>query len=130
VDRVPGRLTGKPRHRQGHQHPVQPIPTRKLRYFSRLPNDTAFDLVTLDRLEQRLEVSFANAVIALALDELEEHRSQLGRGENPQQQARLAGDVIVRMRSTLAGAPTIRLGIPCLGAPRSSLDIRTGTVAL
>ena len=34
----------------------------------------ATHLVALDRLEERLEVAFAKAVIALALDEFEEHR--------------------------------------------------------
>ena len=36
----------------------------------------AADLVALQRLEQRLEVAFAEAVVALALDELEEHRAE------------------------------------------------------
>jgi hypothetical protein len=44
-------------------------------------------LIALDRLEQRLEVAFAEAVVALALDELEEHRPELGFGEDLQQQA-------------------------------------------
>ena len=33
------------------------------------------DLVELDRLEQRLEVAFAEALVALALDDLEEDRA-------------------------------------------------------
>src|SRR5688500_10858963 len=37
----------------------------------------AAHLVALDRLEQRLEVAFAETVVALALDELEEHGPQL-----------------------------------------------------
>src|SRR3990167_9004198 len=47
------------------------------------------DLVALQRLEQRLEVTFAKtiAVVAFALDEFEEHRAQHGGGENLQQQA-------------------------------------------
>src|SRR5258706_14719058 len=47
----------------------------------------AAQLVALDRLEQRLEVAFAEAVVALALDELEEHRAELGLREYLQQQA-------------------------------------------
>src|SRR6202022_1298406 len=37
---------------------------------------TAANLVFLDRFEQRLEVAFAEAVVALALDELEEDRPE------------------------------------------------------
>src|SRR4051794_37377049 len=37
----------------------------------------AAHLVELDALEQRLEVAVAEAVVALALDELEENRAQL-----------------------------------------------------
>src|SRR5271154_225574 len=43
------------------------------------------DLVLFNRLEQRLEVPFAEAVVALALDELEEDRPDHGLGENLQQ---------------------------------------------
>ena len=50
----------------------------------------ALDLVTLDRLEQRLEVAFAETVVTLALDEFEEHRTQLRHAEDLHQQARLA----------------------------------------
>jgi hypothetical protein len=47
---------------------------------------TAANLVQLDRLEQRLEVAFAEALIALALDDLEEDRSNLVFSEDLQQQ--------------------------------------------
>src|SRR6478609_10799417 len=53
--------------------------------------DAAAHLVALDRLEQRLEVAFAEAfaVVAHPLDELEEHRTAKGRlREDLQQQAR------------------------------------------
>src|SRR5260221_10788121 len=52
----------------------------------------AVDLVALHGLEQGLEIAFAEAlaVVALALDELEEHGAQHGLGEDLQQQARLA----------------------------------------
>ena len=47
------------------------------------------DLVAFHRLEQGTEVSFAEAlaVVALALDELEEHRAKQRLGEYLQQQA-------------------------------------------
>ena len=46
---------------------------------------TAVDLVTLQRLKQRLEVALAKALIALALDKLKEHRPKLGLREDLQQ---------------------------------------------
>jgi hypothetical protein len=45
----------------------------------------AAHLVELDRLEQRLEVAFAEALVAFALDELEEDRPELVLGEDLQQ---------------------------------------------
>src|SRR5215470_3477447 len=39
-------------------------------------NDAAAKLIALERFEQRLEVAFAEALVALALDELEEHRTE------------------------------------------------------
>src|SRR5689334_18548830 len=45
----------------------------------------AADLIELDRFEQRPEVAFAEALIALALDDLEEDRTDHGRGEDLQQ---------------------------------------------
>src|SRR5215471_18201467 len=47
--------------------------------------NTAADLVLLDRLEQRLEISLAEAVVALSLDEFEEDRANHGLGEDLQQ---------------------------------------------
>src|SRR5207249_7099352 len=46
----------------------------------------ALDLVELDRLEQCAEITFAEALVALALDDLEEDRSDHGLRENLQQQ--------------------------------------------
>src|SRR6186713_3040470 len=43
-------------------------------------------LVQLDRLEQRLEVAFAEAFVALPLDELEEDRPELVLAEDLQQE--------------------------------------------
>src|SRR5690349_18949599 len=54
------------------------------------PHHAARDLVALDGLEQRLEVALAETVVALALDELEEHRAEQRLREDLQQQARLA----------------------------------------
>src|SRR5690606_19733398 len=50
----------------------------------------AAHLVALDALEQRLEVAFAEALVALALDDLEEDRADRVLGEDLQQLA-LAG---------------------------------------
>ena len=46
----------------------------KLVLFGRVVEDAAADLVFLDRFEQSLEVAFAKAFVALALDKLEEDR--------------------------------------------------------
>ena len=46
---------------------------------------TARHLVGLDGLEQRPEVAFAKPLVALALDDLEENRTDHGFGENLQQ---------------------------------------------
>ena len=46
----------------------------------------AAHLVQLHRLEQRLEVAFAKAFVAFALDELKEDRAQLVLAEDLQQQ--------------------------------------------
>ena len=42
----------------------------------------AAHLIQLDTLEQRLEVAFAESLVAFALDELEENRAQLIGAEN------------------------------------------------
>src|SRR4029077_16360434 len=47
--------------------------------------DAAPNLVFLDRFEQRLEISLAETVVSLPLDELEEDRADHGLGENLQQ---------------------------------------------
>src|SRR6266403_267592 len=48
--------------------------------------NAAAHLVELHRLEQRLEVAFAEALVALPLDDLEEDRADGGLGEDLQQQ--------------------------------------------
>src|SRR3989442_13777647 len=56
--------------------------------------NAAAHLVELHRLEQRLEVALAEALVALPLDDLEEDRADGGLGEDLQQQpaARAAVD--------------------------------------
>src|SRR3546814_14166196 len=49
--------------------------------------DAAADLVLLDGVEQRLEVALAEALVTLALDDLEERRADDVRGEELQQAA-------------------------------------------
>src|SRR5262249_32528182 len=44
--------------------------------FSSSLQHAALDLVALERLEQRLEISFTETLVTLALDELEENRAQ------------------------------------------------------
>src|SRR5581483_9998133 len=46
----------------------------------------AADLIELDRLEQRAEIAFAEALVALALDDLEEDRADHRLGEDLEQQ--------------------------------------------
>src|SRR5262245_42455145 len=50
----------------------------------------AADLILFDRFKQGLEVALAEALIALALDELEKDRADHGLGENLQQDPRVA----------------------------------------
>ena len=50
-------------------------------------DDAAANLVFFDRLEQRAEVALAEALVALALDDLEEDRTDHGFGEDLQQDA-------------------------------------------
>src|SRR6185312_14196227 len=49
-------------------------------------DDAAADLILLDRLEERAEVALAEAFVALALDDLEEDRTDHVAGEDLQQQ--------------------------------------------
>src|SRR5215470_2250263 len=65
-------------------HPTRSPFTHKAKSTLRR-KDPTLNLVFLDRLEQRLEVSLAKAVVALPLDELEEDRADHGLGENLQQ---------------------------------------------
>src|SRR3954462_1239597 len=50
-------------------------------------DDAALYLVELDRFEQCFEIAFAEALIALALDDLEEDRADHIHGEDLKQQA-------------------------------------------
>src|ERR1700761_1962926 len=62
----------------------------------------AADLVELQALEQRLEVAFAETVIALALDEFEEDRTQHVLREDLQQKALPFGRGAVDQDAALA----------------------------
>src|SRR5437868_5946533 len=53
--------------------------------------DAAADLVELDRFEQGAEIALAEALVAAALDDLEEDRADHGLGEDLQQQAAALG---------------------------------------
>jgi hypothetical protein len=78
--------------------------TRALVPLSSLDLDhAAADLVELDALEQGLEVAVAEALVALALDDLEEDRAEQVLGEDLQQQALLA-DIAVEQDAVLAQA--------------------------
>src|SRR4029077_4940792 len=54
--------------------------------------DAPPDLVLLDGLEQRLEVAFTEALVPLALDDLEEDRANERRRENLQKHLVFGGD--------------------------------------
>jgi len=69
---------------------LQEAPWRKGRPSSFRLEHAAADLVELDRIEQGLEIAFAEALIALALDDLEEDRADDGAGEDLQQQILLS----------------------------------------
>src|SRR5579859_441207 len=62
----------------------------------------AADLVEFQALEQRLEIAFAEAIIALALDEFEEDRAQHVLREDLQQQALALGRGAVDQDAALA----------------------------
>src|SRR5207342_3107499 len=64
----------------------------------------AAHLVALDALEQRLEIAFAEALVALALDDLEEDRADRVLGEYLQQLALLGFQVGVDENLVLAQA--------------------------
>src|SRR6476661_3172407 len=53
----------------------------------RRSEDAPANLVELDALEERLEIAFAEALVALALNDLEEDRPDHVLGEDLQQQA-------------------------------------------
>src|SRR5215469_959217 len=69
---------------------------------------TALYLVKLDRFEKRLEVSFAKALVALALDDLVEHRADHRFGKDLQQQSFLAAideDLVARQPRQILAVP-------------------------
>src|SRR5690606_5578056 len=70
--------------------PCEPLPVPGRGFPVTLSEDPAAHLVALDALEQGLEVALAEALVALALDDLEEDRADRVLGEDLQQLA-LAG---------------------------------------
>src|SRR5437868_4322418 len=66
---------------------------------------TPADLVELDALEQRLEIAFAEALVTLALDDLEEDRADHVLGEDLQQQA-----LVLRRCAVEQDVPLLELG--------------------
>ena len=100
--------------------PAQPSACRggELRLGSQ---HAALHLVALDALEQRLEVAFAEAFVALALDDLEEDRADRVLGEDLQQLALLGLRRRRRSGSCSApGAPRPRRGSARAGRSRRS----------
>src|SRR5688572_4480466 len=115
-------------------------------------NDTPADLVEFDGLEQCLEIAFAETLVALALDDFEEDRTDHVGGEDLQQHALIRraaavdqdaallelGDVLVMPGNALFDARVIGVGrvleshaataqhvdgaIDVLGAERDVLD--------
>src|SRR3954466_10171324 len=75
-----------------------------LRSFEFL-KDAAAHLVELDAFEQRLEVPFAEALVALALDDLEKDRADHVLREDLQEQALSLGRSAVHQDSALLQLP-------------------------
>ena len=92
---------------------------RTVRWTSRLAvTARRAHLVALDALEQRLEVALAEALVALALDDLEEDRADRVLGEDLQQLALLASPG--RRRSGSCSSSGARTSSPWFGT-RSSI---------
>src|SRR5438270_11812988 len=83
-------------------------------------------LVELDTLEQRLEIAFAEALVALALDDLEEDRADYVLGEDLQQQALPLGRRAVHQDAALLELGKVLL--VTLDAGRKHLVIGVGRV--
>jgi hypothetical protein len=91
-----------------------------------LPQDTAANLIFFNRFEQCLEVAFAEALITLALDDLEEDRANLIRGEDLEQRALTFGRCAIDQDLTLgefgyifavAGQASVDLFVVGIGYP-------------
>src|SRR4051812_8085543 len=79
-------------------------------------DDSAAHLVELDALEQRLEIAFAEALVALALDNLEENRADDVLGEDLQQQALPLGRSAVHQDgATLELGQVLLMALDALG---------------
>src|SRR5438445_13882692 len=65
---------------------IRPVDLSERRLLVSHSDDSAAYLVELDALEQRLEIAFAEAFVAFALDDLEKDRADHVLGEDLQQQ--------------------------------------------
>ena len=84
----------------------------------RVLQHAALDLVGFDRFEQRLEIAFAEALIALALDDLEEDRADGVLREDLQQQALSSvGAPSIRMRSRFSRAHVLAMALDAVVEP-------------
>src|SRR5205823_12685529 len=78
--------------------------------------NSAAHLIELDALEQRLEIALAEALVALALDDLEEDRTDHVLGENLQQQALpLGGGAVHQYAALLQFADALLMAFDALG---------------
>src|SRR4051794_19950104 len=89
-------------------------------------NDPAPNLIKLDGLEQSLEVALAEALVALALDDLEEDRADHVLGEDLQQQALPLGRSAIHQDATLLQFRDVLF--VALDALREHLVISVGSV--
>src|SRR3546814_11526743 len=80
--------------------------------------DAAADLVGLDGVEQRLEVALAEALVALALHDLEEHRAADLLGEDLPQAATAFGRRAIDQARVAAEQAKILTGAPPPPPPR------------
>ena len=85
------------------------------------------ELVALDGLEESLEVAFAEALVALALDDLEEERFDHGLGEDLEQQLRLSISTVPSRRMPRAFMPSVSW--PCPGRRSATFRSRCRVVA-
>src|SRR5436190_8796283 len=83
-------VTAPPRHCE-RSKPIQFCAAGLLRRYDEALENSAAHLIELDALEQRFEIPFAETLVSLALDDLEEDRADHVLGEYLQQQALTLG---------------------------------------